>query len=186
MTYDTYIVKSGDSLSKIARLHGTEARTIAELNGINNPDVIRVGQKIRIPIADDPKANLQYSKDDASPASITAPSNQSHNNSHEEKKSSDSEVFFQFFDVLSLPIEGLKVIIEAGGNLFTSVTGNDGSIPSVEVPSKLPRVSVKVEKATGGTKEVANFNAEPGSQHVLLTREPLNNAPQMRDTICSE
>ncbi|WP_154235493.1 hypothetical protein [Xanthomonas oryzae] len=117
---------------------------------------------------------MQYSKDDASPASITAPSNQSHNNSHEEKKSSDSEVFFQFFDVLSLPIEGLKVIIEAGGNLFTSVTGNDGSIPSVEVPSKLPRVSVKVEKATGGTKEVANFNAEPGSQHVLLTSPKLS------------
>lgn len=43
-----YIVKSGDTLSGIAAKYGTNYKALATLNGINNPNKIFMGQKIRI------------------------------------------------------------------------------------------------------------------------------------------
>ena len=48
----TYTVKKGDSLSKIAAAYGMNYKTLAEYNGITNPDLIKVGQVIKIPVAD--------------------------------------------------------------------------------------------------------------------------------------
>jgi LysM repeat protein len=44
-----YKVKTGDSLSKIARKFDVSMEAVATLNGITNPDRIRVGQELRIP-----------------------------------------------------------------------------------------------------------------------------------------
>ena len=44
-----YTVKKGDTLSQIAAKYGTTYQKIAAYNGIKNPNVIRVGQKIKIP-----------------------------------------------------------------------------------------------------------------------------------------
>ena len=44
----TYTVKSGDTLSVIASKFGTTANTICQLNGISNPNVIYVGQVLKI------------------------------------------------------------------------------------------------------------------------------------------
>lgn len=44
-----YIVQKGDTLSKIAAKYGTTYQKLAEYNGITNPSVITVGQKIKIP-----------------------------------------------------------------------------------------------------------------------------------------
>jgi len=43
-----YVVKSGDYLGKIAVAHKTGVRQIKELNGLTS-DVVRVGQKLRVP-----------------------------------------------------------------------------------------------------------------------------------------
>lgn len=43
-----YIVKPGDTLSKIARMYGTDYKTLAAKNNIANPNLIRPGQKILI------------------------------------------------------------------------------------------------------------------------------------------
>ena len=45
----TYTVKKGDTLSKIASKYGTTYQKLASYNGIANPNVINVGQIIRIP-----------------------------------------------------------------------------------------------------------------------------------------
>ena len=48
-----YTVKSGDNLSRIAeRFYGAANKYtgIAQANGINNPDLIRVGQQINLPV----------------------------------------------------------------------------------------------------------------------------------------
>lgn len=45
----TYVVKAGDNLSKIASKYGTTYQKLASYNGITNPNVIHVGQKIKIP-----------------------------------------------------------------------------------------------------------------------------------------
>jgi len=49
-----HTVQSGDSLSKIARAYGASAAAIAAANGLANPDVIWVGQRLLIPGAAGP------------------------------------------------------------------------------------------------------------------------------------
>ena len=46
---NVYIVKSGDTLSGIAAKYGTTYKTLAEYNSIANPNLIHVGQEIKIP-----------------------------------------------------------------------------------------------------------------------------------------
>ena len=45
----TYKVRSGDTLSEIAKRYGTTVSAIANLNGISNPNLIYVGQALQIP-----------------------------------------------------------------------------------------------------------------------------------------
>lgn len=44
----TYTVKKGDTLSKIAAKYGVSVSQLVEWNGIKNPDLIQIGQKIAI------------------------------------------------------------------------------------------------------------------------------------------
>ena len=46
---EVYTVKKGDTLLGIAAKYGTTYQKLAEYNGISNPNVISVGQKIKIP-----------------------------------------------------------------------------------------------------------------------------------------
>jgi LysM repeat protein len=46
-----YIVKPGDSLSRIAKQFGVTVAAIATANGIKDPDMIVAGQRLRIPAA---------------------------------------------------------------------------------------------------------------------------------------
>ncbi|NWF70876.1 MAG: LysM peptidoglycan-binding domain-containing protein [Chloroflexi bacterium] len=46
-----YIVQRGDTLSRLARRFGTTVATLVSLNGIANPDLIFVGQTLRLPNA---------------------------------------------------------------------------------------------------------------------------------------
>ena len=46
--HKTYIVKKGDTLSAIAAKYKTTVSAIAKRNGIKNPDIIYVGQKLII------------------------------------------------------------------------------------------------------------------------------------------
>lgn len=50
----SYTVKAGDNLSKISKLFYGDAnkyQKIAEANGLDNPDKVRVGQSLKIPAA---------------------------------------------------------------------------------------------------------------------------------------
>lgn len=47
-SYLAYTVQSGDTLARIAARHDTSAAAIAELNGLANPNLLRVGQELRI------------------------------------------------------------------------------------------------------------------------------------------
>ena len=48
--FETYTVKSGDTLSEIGARFGVSSQEIAKLNGIENPDLIFPGQVFRIPL----------------------------------------------------------------------------------------------------------------------------------------
>ena len=43
-----YRVRSGDTLEKIARRHGTTVRRLCQLNGISQNKTIREGQKLKV------------------------------------------------------------------------------------------------------------------------------------------
>lgn len=43
-----YVVKAGDTLSLIARWHGTTVHHLMHVNGLSNPNYIYVGQRLRI------------------------------------------------------------------------------------------------------------------------------------------
>lgn len=43
-----YIVKSGDNLTKIAKMYGTTVSALVKLNNIANPNLIYTGQKLRV------------------------------------------------------------------------------------------------------------------------------------------
>lgn len=61
-----YVVKKGDTLSSIAKKHNTTYQKLAEYNGISNPNVISVGQKIKIPTTSTTatkKSNEQIAKE---------------------------------------------------------------------------------------------------------------------------
>jgi peptidoglycan hydrolase-like protein with peptidoglycan-binding domain len=58
---DTYIVKSGDTLGKISAHFGLTVEAIVKLNGIKNPDLIRVGEVLKLKSA--PKPVAKPSKD---------------------------------------------------------------------------------------------------------------------------
>ena len=47
-----YTVRSGDTLYSIAKKYGTTVGALASLNMISDPDVIRIGQKLRVPSGD--------------------------------------------------------------------------------------------------------------------------------------
>lgn len=48
-SYDTYIVKKGDSIYAIARNYGVDYQTLLRLNGLNDNDYIYPNQEILIP-----------------------------------------------------------------------------------------------------------------------------------------
>jgi LysM repeat protein len=45
---ETYVVKTGDTLTRVARTHGTTAAALRDLNGLKT-DRINVGQKLKVP-----------------------------------------------------------------------------------------------------------------------------------------
>jgi len=44
-----HVVQEGESLSEIARDYGVTAEELAQANGLDNPNAIRVGQALVIP-----------------------------------------------------------------------------------------------------------------------------------------
>lgn len=51
--YDKYLIKEGDTLSKIAQKFNTQEDIIMEINNIPFPDMIRKGKEIIVPINKD-------------------------------------------------------------------------------------------------------------------------------------
>lgn len=47
----TYVVKPGDTLTKIASTYGTTVQQLAKINNIQNINLINVGQKLNIPVS---------------------------------------------------------------------------------------------------------------------------------------
>src|SRR5699024_2282985 len=60
----TYVVKSGDTLSKIASAHGTTANKIASLSGMSTSDILHIGDKLTD--SGEPSSHYNSSNSDSS------------------------------------------------------------------------------------------------------------------------
>lgn len=49
--FKTVTVQAGDTVYGIARKNGTNVKTLAEINALSDPSLIRPGQKLRLPVA---------------------------------------------------------------------------------------------------------------------------------------
>lgn len=59
-----YIVQRGDTLSKIARRFGVTVQSLVETNSIENPNLIRVGQRLMIPKQEETERTYTVQKGD--------------------------------------------------------------------------------------------------------------------------
>src|SRR5688572_18394599 len=48
-TSTRYTVRSGDTLGLIASRHGTSVASLVKANGLSNPNLIRIGQVLKVP-----------------------------------------------------------------------------------------------------------------------------------------
>ncbi|MFT5408626.1 MAG: LysM repeat protein [Verrucomicrobiales bacterium] len=71
----TYSVRSGDTLSSIARRHNTSAPHLLALNGLRNPNALSIGQKLNVPGGSSPAPvdNRYGSQGSSKPAPAPAP-----------------------------------------------------------------------------------------------------------------
>lgn len=53
-----YVVQPGDTMAQIAARHGTTVWDVAQANGVPNPNVIHVGQRLLIPVGGEDTSNL--------------------------------------------------------------------------------------------------------------------------------
>ncbi len=60
---DTYVVQAGDTLAGIANQLGVRLDDLITLNGIQNPDVLQVGQVLLIPRDDEEEATIAAARD---------------------------------------------------------------------------------------------------------------------------
>lgn len=56
----SYTIQYGDTLSELALEHDTDVETLAELNGIENPDLIIPGDELLIPVDDESTGPAMY------------------------------------------------------------------------------------------------------------------------------
>ncbi len=54
--FTVYTVQRGDTLSRIAAQYNINLQTLVQLNGILNPNLIQVGQQLRVPGSAQPQA----------------------------------------------------------------------------------------------------------------------------------
>lgn len=159
-TEKSYVVKSGDTLGKIAQVNQTSVMELMQLNHIKHPDKISVGQKIQLP---KPPSSSQI-KDD-------------HDSS--EHESDWGSLVLQFVDAINRPIKDLKVKIEAFGSFFETKTNEKGVVESLAVKKGEP-VKVHVARAQGGTKQVATIKPDNSAQHARIISPKTSTSTNLR------
>lgn len=116
-TSDTvYTVKSGDALSSIASAYGTTYQKLAEYNGIANPNIISVGQKIKIP-------NGSASSSSSVSSAIKVGDKVKVINNKIYGTDNYFAVYYDAYDVLS--VSGDRVVIGIGNTTTAPVAAND-------------------------------------------------------------
>lgn len=111
-----YVVKAGDTLSSIASKYGTTYQKLAEYNGIANPNIISVGQKIKIP-------NGSASSSSGASSAIKAGDKVKVINNKIYGTDNYFAVYYDAYDVLS--VSGDRVVIGIGNTTTAPIAASN-------------------------------------------------------------
>lgn len=124
----THTVKKGETLTSIAKQHGTTVRALERLNKIDDPDKIRVGQVIKLPV--NIPANGNHTHQDKSkpkPTNSPKPSSTSKPQSSTTNKTVDG-----FDEYTTKAKEWLNEVYEDGKKAITETVESATKILTVE------------------------------------------------------
>lgn len=139
-----YIVRDRDTLGSIAKANDASVLELVSLNRIADPDRIAVGQRLILP-AKSAVANVEAEVAEWGALQV------------------------RFVDAINRDISGLAVTIDNGVcKPFEMITDGAGLLPAFAVHPDDPPVKISVERAAGGTKEVARIQPTSASQMATL------------------
>ena len=204
-----YVVREGDTLTRIAVRHGVAVGDLATLNSLNPRDVIRIGQRLKLPgeaQTRPPSDNKKPPPPEPSPAPASAtvptkPAPESH-------VVEQGETLYALAKRYGVPLPALmswnglgqKDVLRVGQRLIvrppkdtapapqTPVTETPAPTPSPEpVATPSPPPETKVESTTGPTEEKRppvepRPNAEPKSQPVPAAPPPQKKEAEARQS----
>lgn len=154
---NVYVIKAGDSLSKIAVKHGVNVQELAELNQIADPNKIRIGQKLILP----DYAKPSQSQPSATPAVATS------------TPTGDAYVV-KAGDSLSkiASAHGVKMKDLAAANQITDYNkiriGQKLVIPSRDAKAAAPQAATLKADATAGVEPKVDSPATPAAAPASL------------------
>ncbi|MCK9384996.1 MAG: LysM peptidoglycan-binding domain-containing protein [Nevskia sp.] len=146
----TYTVKSGDTLSRIAQQHHVSVNALAQANGIHDKNHIAVGRQLAIPGSDRPTKNT-----DSSAA----------------ETGGWAETLLRFVDSIERPIVGLTVRLVTAGQEIKVKTDGGGFLPRIASSKLGEPIQIHVQRHLargGGEKPIGNYTPIAGTQTVKV------------------
>jgi LysM repeat protein len=158
----TYTVRPGDTLFRIARLHGTTVAAIVAANDLSNPNLIIPGQVLVIPTGDGPLA--------AQPAAPAAPAAQpiAGGSAAGFTATVGTPVYSGDGQVVDIPITvtNLSVSPAIAGGKYTSHLKPDGNYEDMAL-AKAAHGTFETPLFGNSTVWQANVHLSDGSTHML-------------------
>lgn len=146
-----YVVRPGDTLSAIARSHGTTVDDLVKLNRIENPRLIYPGQKLV----------LSSPAEDAVEAFF-------------------AELWIRVTDAKGAPVPNLKTTIVTSAGRQKHATDEQGVVPPVRTRKADEKIHVYVAKIDGGRKKVAELKPPAGVHQATLQSPKLKTQIPLR------
>jgi flagellar protein FlgJ len=158
-----YTVKKGDTLYLIGKQFSVRYKTIAELNGIQSPYVLRVGQVLKLPKsggAATPSVSPTPSPSAAAPSAAAPVASTAAVAPASQTGSSAANT------PVSVPHKSLDEVVSKNDNLHTNYHRNESDVPQTDVMlnSKAPWMIVAEEQFKLGVKRHTDKTSD---QHIV-------------------
>ncbi len=175
MSSENYTVKPGDTLSKIAHKYNTTVRAIKAANS-KSSDVIRVGEKLVIPVSGESKSSGSVSTPAPAPAASIAPSTTGSTRIHVVKAGEYPATIARKYGMTSSELLALNGItdprkLQVGQKLKVSASGSAANVDSktetVAAPAPAPRsipvasTSFTPTRSSAAPVEIRVIEADP-------------------------
>jgi len=180
------VVRKGDTLSKVAKRHGTTPETLAKLNKIKNPAMIQIGQKLRLPEKPVAVAQAPAEKPVVEAAKAPAPAAKPASTAHGTHIVKSGETFFSIARHYGLSADALQAANPSVKpiSLRAGQTLNLGGKPAPSSAAPVAKKQTSSHKPVETAKEAAKEPAPAAASTPAPAEEPATqmaaNTPRVR------